>query len=60
MREPLIEYTNSNPQETIMMLLCNLTGGLMVYRDHSVAFSCTCLNGGHAFRIDGRRDKRTQ
>jgi len=43
-----------------MMLLCNLTGGLMVYRDHSVAFSCTCLNGGHAFRIDGRRDKRTQ
>jgi hypothetical protein len=46
MREPLLEYTNSSLQETIMMLLYNLTGHLMVYMDRPVAFSCTYLNGG--------------
>jgi hypothetical protein len=57
-REPLIEYTNSKAlQETIVMLLYDLTGNYMVLRDRPVAFFCVCLNGGHAFRIDGRRKK---
>lgn len=60
-REPLIEYTNSKVlQETIVMLLYDLTDDYMVFRDHPVAFFSACLNGGHAFRIDGRRDKRLQ
>jgi hypothetical protein len=57
MREPLIEYTNSNVlQETIVLLLYDLTGDYMVFRDQIVAFACLCLNG-HAFRIDGQREK---
>jgi len=60
-REPLTEYTNSKDlQETVVMLLYDLTGDDMVFRDHPVAFACVCLNGWHAFRIDGRREESLQ
>jgi hypothetical protein len=32
----------------------------MVFRDHPIAFGYVCLNGGHAFHIDARREKRLQ
>lgn len=58
MREPLIEYTNSKDlQDTIVMLLHDLTGNAFVFRDYPVAFGCVCLNGGHAFLKDGRREQ---
>lgn len=51
MREPLTEYTNNQDlQETIVLLLYDLTGDYKVFRNHPVAFACVCLNGGHAFR----------
>jgi hypothetical protein len=60
-REPLTEYTNSEDlQESIVLLLYDLTGNAGVFRDHIVAFACMCMNGVHGFRIDGRQGKSLQ
>lgn len=51
-REPLIAYCSGNVvlQDTIVLLLYDLTGDYRVFRDYPVAFACVCLNG-RAFRI---------
>jgi hypothetical protein len=60
-REPLIEYTDSKVlQETIVMLLYDLTGDYMVLRDYPAAFACMCLSGGHVFRVDERQEQKPQ
>ena len=57
-REHLVEYTNSAVlQETIVMLLYDLTSNYMVLRDYPVSFGSVCLNGGNVFRIDERQEK---
>ena len=60
-REPLIEYTNSAIlQDTIVMLLYDLTSNYMVLRDYPVSFGYVCLNGGHVFRIDEQKEQSLQ
>jgi len=57
-RELLIEYTNSETlQETIVILLYDLTNNSMVLRNYPVSFGTVYLNGGHVFYIDERQEQ---